>query len=475
MQSSIIKKNLSLVNYSYRRLLCNTREKNMKKKLFSLLIVAILAISLCACENNDDVANESTTVEETTVSETTVLETTNTKKTTNVEAIPKTKTSKQYDCTKYVGTWWGHKFENEYEGSCIDVKSATKDGDMVITIFLDNAAYLKNCNVKIKNNKGSFVAYEEERETEYYIKGSITLKKNKIVMTLTEQNLVWGHHTDEISYELPYFEDAHQDWLGDMTYLDEDLVDVALEENKRYSIDLDGDGIEEEIRLKAKKAESSGYKYQLYVDYDKAKTIKGYSIACRVVDIDTTDKQKEICFYSMGPSNYVETFGIYTYTDNKLVKISKEMLKPCRDGLKIKGDGKVSSTHDYLASDQMGCYYVRRDYEYKNGKLVELSDDNIDELTNNSEEYEYKLCKKIDVYKSYNSTKIVKTLKKGTKLKIDKVYYTKKDIEDKTTVNHARIRVDDKVVGWIEIPSVYDEDGQWNEKKYIFEERPSWG
>jgi len=271
-------------------------------------------------------------------------------------------------------------------------------------------------------------------------------------------------------------EETSPEWMNDVNYIDEDSSDTELEVGKHYSVSIIEDRANntsiyvEKIVEEETGTEPIQSRYVLYIDGEQIIVSEGIEAHCRIIDIDESIIGKEICFYSVSDDQVVNRFAIYTYDGETIADISEGISIPKKNGLKIKGDGVISITR-LMKLEQIGYYNVTREYKYVNGSFMAVNATSTDELTDGSQENKYELLKKVEVVESYNNTKVIKKLKKGTKVQIDKIYTRNNDGTESDTeydIQYAHIVIDGEEIGWIELPSLYNKKGKKTKENYIF-------
>lgn len=119
-------------------------------------------------------------------------------------------------------------------------------------------------------------------------------------------------------------------------------------------IDLDGDGIFENIQL----IENEHYEYSLQVN-DLTEKVSFGMEGFYLIDIDTTDQFKEIAVFTSGPSDDYE-YEIFRYQDNRL-----HLLGHLEGWITVNGDGT-------LYTDNGEGFWSRRDVWFFNHKVLSL-------------------------------------------------------------------------------------------------------
>jgi hypothetical protein len=108
------------------------------------------------------------------------------------------------------------------------------------------------------------------------------------------------------------------------------------EEKQTDDVDLDGNGIRDKITFEC---QPGGYEFTLAVNdvsiYGQGENLNGFF---KIIDIDITDKIKEIAISESGPSSDEKT-AFYLYDGKELMFMGK--VQGSNDSIKILGDGKV--------------------------------------------------------------------------------------------------------------------------------------
>lgn len=161
---------------------------------------------------------------------------------------------------------------------------------------------------------------------------------------------------------------------------------VTLEPNRKYMLDLDGDGISETISWTSKA--ENGFSSQLILSINGQKqscipeNLQGF-FRISAVDLQKGDGEIELYLDASGDSDILESLSFYRYGNGKLEQIA-DLAGKVRNGsgylsrfngLRADGDGILAVRADspFTANtSQFGCYYVDLLYSYKSGRLEEL-------------------------------------------------------------------------------------------------------
>ncbi len=146
---------------------------------------------------------------------------------------------------------------------------------------------------------------------------------------------------------------------------------VKVSENVRYNVDLDTDGVMEELRFKV----TDSHKIKIYINGKVKKNINtseyswGHEI--RVVDLDKKDGYVDFFVYCWRWSRDLELSALYRYQDGKIKKIWKGDNHPINST-----DGKgyfYCSDIIYDASNLVGTQFIKIKYQLKDGKVKKKS------------------------------------------------------------------------------------------------------
>ena len=245
-------------------------------------------------------------------------------------------------------------------------------------------------------------------------------------------------------------------------------------DTREYAIDLDGDKTDDIIKVVTDFTEYEYmYQYEVYVNGRKMKTFDAYeTIGVGFLDIDYSDSIKEMILYVQ--TNDDKEFGIYKYDGTKLTNLN-EAINDNHITVTPSGDGSLKVELDSYNQD-LGCFYYYEDYKYENGLLVSTNTDQIYNLNDSGAENKYKLRKDLILYKDSDCKTKVKTLKRNTKLTIDKVRfidepYMDNGYEEPGYYSAAEVKVSGKVVGWIKLPKKMHD---WDDGMFYNDTVPAW-
>jgi len=247
---------------------------------------------------------------------------------------------------------------------------------------------------------------------------------------------------------------------------------TIIKAGKTYKIDLDGDKKKEKIYVKESKGDyDNETNFTLYINDKKVKSaISGYKLHCKVIDIDTSKKGKELIYFIESPASdcLYDGGGIYKYKDGKLKTLLSfdngkyyyiwRIIKGCSTN----GKGKLCVVADTPLEINAGSYHAKLTYIYKDNKLEPKK--TLEFYGELSRGFTCELAKKVKLYKkpSKKST-VIKKLVVGTKLNILKVKFTKiKSETDEYGYTHQRaigvyayIKTTSDKKGWIYLPANY--------------------
>lgn len=138
---------------------------------------------------------------------------------------------------------------------------------------------------------------------------------------------------------------------------------------------------------------------------------------------------------------------IYQYKQRSLVKVAS-----LNDNMKkigfhntvedISASGNTVVVKYSLCSHTLGGIYYQRKYRFKNGKLTASVINS--KITGWKKQKKWTAKESLSVYKSVSAKKVIATIQKGEKVKIDKMYVNKK-----LTGCFFRVRTSGGKVGWI--------------------------
>lgn len=156
---------------------------------------------------------------------------------------------------------------------------------------------------------------------------------------------------------------------------DESWEPLAILPGETVEIDLDGDGSTELCGLEAVLRDDEYYsRYTLTVNGQAVTELEGFYASLRVVDIDVTDGQKELVFFTTLDSGTLDAYEIYTMRDGAAVRAANVKDIPVMQGLghlsrmstdDFPGNGTFciyADTPIYVSS--FGCMYVQIPYVY---------------------------------------------------------------------------------------------------------------
>lgn len=243
---------------------------------------------------------------------------------------------------------------------------------------------------------------------------------------------------------------------------------------REYAIDLNGDNTDDIIKVVSDFTEyESMHEYEVYVNGTKLKSFDAHEkIGVGFLDIDSSDSITEMILYVQTYDDM--EFGIYKYDGTKLVNLN-ESINDNHITVTPSGDDLLKVEMDSYHQD-LGCFFYCEDYRYENGLLVSTNIDRIYNLNDYGAKNKYKLRKNVTLYKDSDCKAEVKTLKKNTKLTIDKVKHTNEsnmNNDDKGSgyYSAAEVKVGGKIVGWIELSK---KDHDWDDGMFYSDTIPAW-
>ena len=148
---------------------------------------------------------------------------------------------------------------------------------------------------------------------------------------------------------------------------------IAVAAGEAYEYDLDGDGVNERIQFTAEQGEYYTT-YTLLVDGQPASQGDGLESELWIVDIDASDRQKELCFSVMQDSYGLGVYAIIGWRDGVPTVLADLKSIPILMGRgavsrkitqEFPGDGTFTVWADTpVYSDAFGCMYVGVPYVY---------------------------------------------------------------------------------------------------------------
>lgn len=255
---------------------------------------------------------------------------------------------------------------------------------------------------------------------------------------------------------------------------------LEVKNGKSVQIDLDGDGKLEKVSFKKKKRaqKDSSYDMNFIISVDgnvlKYQGSDSEFTKLYVVDINTSDKAREICFETLEPNDYIGSV-YWQYTDNhKLEQITYnnegEYPTPCLSyEIRYLGDGRVIFSDKCLAITQLVVDYefcLTEDGMFKYVDRVYKVGEDFTDFLNESNGVIITLKKDLVMYQEHSKSSKKITVK-PQKLKIIAVY--RADSED--YAYWTKIELEDKSTGWV--PPFNQMDIQEMEK--MFDGLHFWG
>lgn len=148
---------------------------------------------------------------------------------------------------------------------------------------------------------------------------------------------------------------------------------IAVAAGEAYEYDLDGDGVNERIQFTAEQGEYYTT-YTLLVDGQPASQGDGLESELWIVDIDASDRRKELCFSVMQDSYGLSVYAIIGWRDGAPTVLADLKSIPILMGRgavyrkitqEFPGDGTFTVWADTpVYSDAFGCMYVGVPYVY---------------------------------------------------------------------------------------------------------------
>lgn len=253
-----------------------------------------------------------------------------------------------------------------------------------------------------------------------------------------------------------------------------DKVDIAAGNSSQ--IDLDFDGSEEKVELTFKSESDEEYSskdYYLHINGDRVVEQVGNAIegSLSIVDIDTSDKYKEIIFIA-GYENGYTAITVYHYINGELVEV---MLSDNGDSIsyfnitECNGDGTIlipgesnfgyfDENEEYEQGKDLGQYEIKCKYILADGYLARLGNERYNETTDEWRDRKYIVkFDEIPVYEKYKEAKEAFKLKKGDVFHLLAV----RKFEPVYSTNYADmvyseawvlIKTDDGKQGWFNVP-----------------------
>lgn len=213
-----------------------------------------------------------------------------------------------------------------------------------------------------------------------------------------------------------------------------------LEEGKKYSYDLDGDGVKENLSYELK-----GNHYRIYINGETVQNIKmnedSYGPKLQIADLDKDVPGLDLWAYCYASSDDILYSGLYRYKNQDLQevfrlnyeKVSKNFYVRAGYLSKTDGNGNFSIAMDRVfdADTLVGNYYVNIPYQLRNGKVYRVAANNYTFATLHSRDSKlkagkFKAAKKIKFYaKPSTKSKVAFILKKGKVVRAEKIYFKK--------------------------------------------------
>ncbi|BBF42582.1 hypothetical protein lbkm_1266 [Lachnospiraceae bacterium KM106-2] len=256
------------------------------------------------------------------------------------------------------------------------------------------------------------------------------------------------------------------------TYTKVDAAKITtLAENGTCKVDLDNDGKKEVIMFKSKNVDMSdgGIKgtVTLYINGKKMYSYTGkYCWLGRVfcADFNKKDRYKEIGIEMYTDSDCLENMKLLHYQNKKLKTVAS--VKAGTHGFagrmtvadNQKGDGIVLIQADTpFFQNSLGCYFIDMKYQIKSGTLVKVKQ-NTYPASNVWKSSKYTLTKKITFKKTRTGKVKAFTLKKGTKVYLNRVFCKK----DGDTM-YIQVKTKAGKYGWMKITNAkfYKEAYGW--------------
>ncbi len=246
---------------------------------------------------------------------------------------------------------------------------------------------------------------------------------------------------------------------------------------KKYAVDLDGDGKKETITWEKEKDDIDDY-YRLIVNINGKKAFKSEAGLCTelfVGDLKQKDKKKELLTVVTTESEGLAEIAAYRYkpAKKKTVKVFREkskrlgaldLYRMSSREIKLNGDGTVIlgaeaadsrvSSSKYPENSGVGQYYECRMYEVTGGHLRDISGADREVLQGT----EYNITAPINAYSEIGGTNITVSFKTGDTFVMKKVHY------DLSNGRLTHIFVEGKAgSGWITVPDTPFVDLQYHQ------------
>ncbi len=238
--------------------------------------------------------------------------------------------------------------------------------------------------------------------------------------------------------------------------------------NKKYSVDLDGDGKKEIVTWKKEESNTIDYYYRYAVSVDGESAFKtgyGLSVELFVGDMDKKGKKKGLLTIVTSESEGLEEIAAYRYGSEKTTKVFREKSKDLGslnlyrlDGgtVKLMGGGKVALGAEafdiriqkpYKADEIVGIgqYFEQRIYEIKGKHLKDVTGPDREVLYAPT----YTVTAPVNVCSDIEGTNVALTLNQGDTFVVKKAHY------DSSNKILTHIYVEGSAgAGWIAIPDM---------------------
>lgn len=255
---------------------------------------------------------------------------------------------------------------------------------------------------------------------------------------------------------------------------------MALEDNKVYRFDIDGDKKKEKIRtVTVGDDDKYTVKTTVYVNEKKYAVIRekgSYSHEVVLCDLFAGKKGMNLIVYGFSDSDCIGKMQVYQLGVKKAVKIGQmgsgrkgklSYIRMLGNIIQAKEEGAFyifPDTPFYL--NYFGCYYTKVKCVIKNGRInwVEQKD-----YTYNYK-YTFRLNANITMYEKPDTSSKSSELKKGTKLTVLKIRPIRRS-ESKGYYSFVKIKTANGRTGWIYDQPIEDYENYTS----VFKSMPAWG
>lgn len=226
---------------------------------------------------------------------------------------------------------------------------------------------------------------------------------------------------------------------------------IQLDVNRTYKqYDFTGDKKPDKLKVSASKESYSYRNYNVYLNGKKALSINGgFYLQFRINRLELKNKKTYLAIIPVTDNADIPGAAIYQYQNgkfNRIVNLNDMSKIGYHNSAEIvKASGNKITVKYSVMSYALGLISFNLDYQYKNGKLVQATTK--PKLT----DFYLKYIKKpywtaahsMKVLKNPDGTRIT-TLKKGQKVKIDKIY-----LNAKHTKIYLHVKIKGGKSGWV--------------------------